>query len=67
MLKAPGATFEAKINIQFLVFFTRSIFLSVYILYDTHPHSNFVPFCTVVCRFVPFCAAFSAPVVFSFL
>ena len=29
-------------------------FLSVYILYDTHPHSNFVPFCTVLCCF--FCA-----------
>ena len=25
-LKAPSATFEAKINIKFLVFFTRSIF-----------------------------------------
>ncbi|CAL8376820.1 unnamed protein product [Gadus morhua 'NCC'] len=29
-------------------------FLSVCILYDTHPHSNFVPFCTVLCCF--FCA-----------
>ena len=39
-LKAPSATFEAKMNIQFQVFFTRSIFQYLPTITNRHSRSE---------------------------